>query len=59
MRLRNAAAASGPEDVAVRNIPILTAATAGVNLTRARSGYFLLVKSEDSTLNDYTTVIST
>jgi hypothetical protein len=51
MRLRNTVATSGPEDVAVRNIPILTGSISDVNFTRMHSGFFLPIKPEDRTLN--------
>jgi len=59
MRLRNAAAASSQEDVAGRNIPVLTGALSCVNLTRMHSGFFLPVKPEHIKINDTITTIST
>ena len=59
MFLRNAVAASSPEGVAGRNIPVLTAAFSCVHLNWMHSGFFLPVKSEHKTINDTITTIST
>lgn len=59
MRLRNAVAASSPEDVAGRNIPVLNGALSSVHRTWMHSGFFLPVKSEHITVNDTITTIST
>jgi hypothetical protein len=56
--LRNAAEASSPEDVAARNIPVLTGTVSCAHLIRTHSGFFLPVKSEHI-INDDITTIST
>jgi len=59
MCLRNAVAASSPEDVAGRNISVLTGAFSCVNLNWMHSSFFLPVKSENTTIKDTITTIST